>query len=218
MPEQPEPALPGRKREARANDTAILHAARAVFAGGNQDASMADVARRAGVGVGSIYRRYPTREALIAALHTHGVREAARLAHDVAEERSGPQGAVVAFVGRQIATATGPLLRPVGAVTPWPEGLAEATADLHRGLERLVALDLETGRVPRGFTAADVMQLLLHLRPILPLPRERADALHRRYLDLVAVGLAERAAAGDELTDGPTWDEWVGVWYDESRH
>src|SRR4030081_1931784 len=55
----------GRQAEARRNDRAGLDAAREVFAVHGPDASVAQVAARAGVGIGSLYRRYPTKEALL---------------------------------------------------------------------------------------------------------------------------------------------------------
>ncbi|MEU2199557.1 helix-turn-helix domain-containing protein [Isoptericola sp. NPDC019482] len=216
--ERADPPLPGRQREARANDTAVLAAAREVFAAQGHGASMADVARHAGVGVGSVYRRYPTKEALVEALRVHGVREAARLAAEVADEFAAPEqaadGAVGAFLTRQITGATGPILRPTGATGPLPKDLADATAELHAGLERLIAHDRAAGLLPSGFTTADVMQLLLHLRPTLPFPRAEADALHLRYLRLVLAGLRARAREDVGLGDGPSWDEWVGAWHD----
>lgn len=213
------PALPGRQREARANDTAILAAAREVFAAQGHGASVADVAQRAGVGVGSVYRRYPTKEALVEALHVSAVQEVADLAAAVADARDpgsdgSDDGAVAAFLARHITGATGPLLRPPGAQSPIPPELAEASDRLRAGLERLVAIDRAAHRVPDGFTAADVMQLVVHLRPPLPYSREQSDALHLRYLALVVRGLREEAAAGVALTDGPRWDEWVGAWHD----
>lgn len=211
--------LPGRQREARANDTAVLAAAREVFAAQGHGASMADVARQAGVGVGSVYRRYPTKEALVEALRLHGVREAARLAADVADEAEATgdgfdDGAVGTFLARQITGATGPLLRPTGDSGPLPPELAAVTHELHSGLERLVEHDRAAGLVPTGFSSADVMQLLLHLRPSLPFPRAAADALHLRYLAVVLAGLRARALEGADLSDGPSWDEWVGAWHD----
>lgn len=211
--------LPGRKREARANDTAVLAAAREVFAAQGHGASMADVARHAGVGVGSVYRRYPTKEALVEALHVQAVREAARLATEVADQCgtdavAEADGAVGTFLARQITGATGPILRPPGAGGPLPADLAAATRDLRVGLERLVAYDRAAGLLPAGFTTADVMQLLLHLRPALPFPRAEADALHLRYLRLVLAGLRSRAGDDAGLGDGPSWDAWVGAWHD----
>ncbi|MGC5167238.1 TetR/AcrR family transcriptional regulator [Luteimicrobium sp. DT211] len=213
-------ALPGRLREARANDTAVLDAAREVFSAQGESASMADIARRAAVGVASVYRRYPTKDALVEALRLDGVREVARLATDVADgldaappARDAP-GAVETFVAGHITGARGPLLRPVGTGRPLPPELAAASEELRVALERLVAHDRAAARIPAGFGAADVMQLLVHLRPPLPYPRPQVDALHLRYLALVVRGLREAAAEGATLEGGPRWDEWVGTWHD----
>lgn len=220
------PPLPGRQREARANDTAILAAAREVFALQGHGAPISEVAQRAGVGVGSVYRRYPTKEALVEALHVAAVEEVADLAatvadarqqatgSDVARDDPHDDGAVATFLARHITGATGPLLRPPGAQSPIPPELAAASDRLRAGLERLIALDRAERRVPEGFTPADVMQLVVHLRPPLPLPRAESDALHLRYLGLVVRGLREQVAAHARLADGPGWDEWVGAWHD----
>ncbi|MFJ5593275.1 TetR/AcrR family transcriptional regulator [Streptomyces noursei] len=57
----------GLRADARRNRQRILSAARAVFADHGIDAPMATVARRAGVGVATLYRRFPTRDALVRA-------------------------------------------------------------------------------------------------------------------------------------------------------
>src|SRR3954465_6174363 len=56
------------RADARRNRTAIVKAARAVFAKYGRDAQMDDVARRAKVGVGTLYRHFPTKDALLAAI------------------------------------------------------------------------------------------------------------------------------------------------------
>jgi AcrR family transcriptional regulator len=56
------------RADARRNREKILKAARAVFAEQGRDAQMDDVARRARVGVGTVYRHFPTKEALLRAL------------------------------------------------------------------------------------------------------------------------------------------------------
>nr|WP_246100024.1 helix-turn-helix domain-containing protein [Stackebrandtia endophytica] len=53
-----------RQAEAERNDRALLDAARAVLATDGAHASVAAIAKRAGVGIGSLYRRYPTKQAL----------------------------------------------------------------------------------------------------------------------------------------------------------
>ena len=64
-------AAPGERplrADARRNREKVLTAARDVFSEHGRDAQMDDVARRAGVGVGTVYRHFPTKEALIEAL------------------------------------------------------------------------------------------------------------------------------------------------------
>jgi AcrR family transcriptional regulator len=74
------------RADARRNRESILAAARTAFAEAGVDAQMEDVARRAGVGVGTVYRHFPTKEALIGELLDQKFRlllEGARLALDV---------------------------------------------------------------------------------------------------------------------------------------
>ena len=56
------------RADARRNRDRILEAAREAFAESGLDAQMEDLARRAGVGVGTVYRHFPTKEALVDAL------------------------------------------------------------------------------------------------------------------------------------------------------
>jgi AcrR family transcriptional regulator len=62
------PSTKPRRADAQRNHDAALAAARAVFAQAGTDAPMEDVARAAGVGKGTLYRRFPTREHLFAAI------------------------------------------------------------------------------------------------------------------------------------------------------
>ena len=56
------------RRDAERNRSRILAAARAVFAAEGLDASMASVARQAGVGIATIFRHFPAKEDLVAAV------------------------------------------------------------------------------------------------------------------------------------------------------
>jgi AcrR family transcriptional regulator len=59
----------GRRVDARRNRDRVLAAARAALTGGDQSLAMGAVARAAGVGVGTLYRHFPTREALVEAVY-----------------------------------------------------------------------------------------------------------------------------------------------------
>src|SRR3954469_10755329 len=68
------------------NRELLLEAAAAVFGGGGPDASLDAVARRAGVGIGTLYRHFPTREALFEAVYRHEVDQLGDLAERLATE------------------------------------------------------------------------------------------------------------------------------------
>ncbi|ROO51233.1 TetR family transcriptional regulator [Micromonospora sp. Llam0] len=69
-----EPARPRRQRaDAQRNEQALLEAAAAAFVASGVDVPVRDIATRAGVGVGTIYRHFPTRSDLIVAVFRHQV-------------------------------------------------------------------------------------------------------------------------------------------------
>lgn len=98
--------------DAQRNLRHVLSAARAVFGEQGYGAPMEEVARRARVGVGTVYRRFPNKEALvryIAAEETQRLTERAREALAVEEE---PWRALAGFVQRSAAAGAGRLLPP----------------------------------------------------------------------------------------------------------
>jgi AcrR family transcriptional regulator len=81
-------AEPVRKLRADAvrNRERVLEAAKAVFSAGGPDASLEAVARRAGVGIGTLYRHFPTREALFEAVYRREVQQLGELAEQLKSE------------------------------------------------------------------------------------------------------------------------------------
>jgi AcrR family transcriptional regulator len=72
------------RADARRNFDALLAAARTVFAEHGTEASLEEIARRAGVGIGTLYRNFPTRGALIEAVYIDGAEDLVRAAAEVA--------------------------------------------------------------------------------------------------------------------------------------
>ena len=70
------------RRDAERNRLLILSAARTVFAQRGLEASLDEVAREAGLGVGTVYRRFPNREALIDALFADGINTITRVVEE----------------------------------------------------------------------------------------------------------------------------------------
>jgi AcrR family transcriptional regulator len=73
------------RADARRNFDALLAAAREAFAENGTDASLEDIARRAGVGIGTLYRHFPTRQDLFEAVYVGGVEDLCGLATDTAD-------------------------------------------------------------------------------------------------------------------------------------
>src|SRR5438477_4707592 len=71
------------RADAVRNRERVLQAAKAVFSVGGPDASLEAVARRAGVGIGTLYRHFPTREALYEAVYRHEVEQLSELAEQL---------------------------------------------------------------------------------------------------------------------------------------
>lgn len=74
------------RADALRNRERVLEAAKAVFSAGGPDASLDAVARRAGVGIGTLYRHFPTREALFEAVYRREVQHLADLAEQLGAE------------------------------------------------------------------------------------------------------------------------------------
>jgi len=72
------------RADARRNFDALLAAARDAFAENGTDASLEDIARRANVGIGTLYRNFPTRQDLFEAVYVGGIEELCQAARDAA--------------------------------------------------------------------------------------------------------------------------------------
>ena len=81
---------PARRPRADAvrNRERVLAAAKAVFSKGGADASLEAVAKRAAVGIGTLYRHFPTREALFEAVYRREVQQLSELAEHLKDETS----------------------------------------------------------------------------------------------------------------------------------
>jgi AcrR family transcriptional regulator len=73
------------RADARRNFDALLNAARDAFAEHGSGASLEDIARRAGVGIGTLYRNFPTRQDLFDSVYVGEVEQLCRAAEEVAE-------------------------------------------------------------------------------------------------------------------------------------
>lgn len=173
------------RRDAAENRERVLAAAAEVFHEQGLQAGLEDVARRAGVGVATVYRRFPTREALLETL----LEDLLQVWVDEAERaRALPDG-------RGLAS----FLRAVAEVQAAPRGCAlrlysspaveQQRARVHDLMAALVADARQHGTCRVGVSVADLVGVLLALRGIREAPPSPTGPDWRRHLDLCLGGL-----------------------------
>ena len=88
MDNRPDQTTKRPRADALRNRERVLEAAKTVFSAGGPDASLEAVARQAGVGIGTLYRHFPTREALYEAVYRREVDQLGDLAEQLRSEAS----------------------------------------------------------------------------------------------------------------------------------
>ncbi len=173
------------RADARRNRERILQAAREVFAKSGIEAQIDDVARRAGVGVGTVYRHFPTKEALMVELVRQRFRVFAASAHE-ALARDGEPFAVFADMLRRNADG---LARDAGmqqVLTGAGEHIwaqAQTEVDELNGLTAaLIAHAQQAGTMRPDVRATDIGMLMCGLCATMTQSRPGFD--WRRHLEL----------------------------------
>ncbi|WP_207837274.1 TetR/AcrR family transcriptional regulator [Williamsia soli] len=92
------PPAPRKRADARRNQATLLDAAAAAFVESGVDAPVRDIATRAGVGVGTIYRHFPTRADLIVAVYRHQVEACAEAGPALLTNSTTPHTALRAWI------------------------------------------------------------------------------------------------------------------------
>jgi AcrR family transcriptional regulator len=95
---QSEQASPRKRADARRNEQALLNAAAAVFVTSGVEAPVRDIAAHAGVGMGTIYRHFPTRADLIIAVYQHQVQACAEAGPVLLAHSSSPHAALTQWI------------------------------------------------------------------------------------------------------------------------
>ena len=90
--------VPRRRADARRNERALLDAAAAVFVTSGVEAPVRDIAARAGVGMGTVYRHFPTRADLVVAVYRHQVEACAEAGVTCLADAATPYAALVRWI------------------------------------------------------------------------------------------------------------------------
>ena len=159
MPARP----PGPMRaDARRNRDLLLSAALTAFTEhGADDVSLEEIARRAGVGIGTLYRHFPTRQTLLESVYRDQVEALCALAADLLDAPS-PGDALGAWLRGMIAFSTTKrslVTSMLATMDTASELFSACSTEIRRAVESLLARAQDAGEIRRDIDAADVMRL-----------------------------------------------------------
>jgi AcrR family transcriptional regulator len=198
------------RRDAERNRQRILEAAREAFAEGGLAVTLDEIAHRAGVGVGTVYRRFPDKEELIDALFEERIGELVAMAEASLRQDDAWEG-LVGF------------LETVTALHACDRGLKEVALSGAHGLERvgrarqlmfplvtrLVARAQEQGSLRADLQPTDLPLLQLMLGSLSDCTREVEPEVWRRFLGILTDGLRTSRDAPTPLACGGLAPEQV---------
>jgi AcrR family transcriptional regulator len=194
-PDQPERPL---RRDAAQNRERLLRAAFDLFAEQGPEVGVNEIARRAGVGPGTLYRRFPTKEALVDELYEVVLDEMlAAIRQSLAGDVPGEAlEQCLRRLGEIMAAHRGCLARLFAAR---PAGAADRAPEWWAAVEAMLVQAKSAGRVRPQIAIPDVRLCLISLRCVVEETVADTPDLWRRHLDLLLAGLRPagvEAAAG----------------------
>jgi AcrR family transcriptional regulator len=171
------------RADARRNRERVLEAARAGFGAKGREAHLEDVARRAKVGVGTVYRHFPTKDALLEALAREQFEILTRWALE-AEAMPDPWAAFHAMIwrGAELQASDRALMEAVAAFKP---SVAAQAEELHASVERLMRRAQAQGAMRADASGEDVRLMMCGLGSVMQMSGEG----WRRYLTVMLDGL-----------------------------
>jgi AcrR family transcriptional regulator len=189
------------RRDAERNRQRILRAAAEVFTQRGLDATLDDVARQAGVGVGTVYRRFPDKETLVGELFQDRIDAMVAVAED-AYAAPDPWLALVSFLEYAAATMAGDLgLRQLMMFATYgKDRVAYARERMRPVVARLVERAQAEGALRQDFAPTDVPMIVFLLSSVAEYAGPVEPDIWRRYLGLIIDGMR---VCRDGVTDLP---------------
>ena len=182
-------AGPGPRRlraDAERNRTAIVAAAREVFAEHGLEAPLEEIAQRAGVGIATLYRRFPAREHLVAAALLEKVTQYADAASQ-ATAASDPWAGFTEYVRRicELQAADRGLSDLLSMTLAADERIEQLRAAANAQVVSLIDRAKAAGKLRADFVGEDLLLLLIASAAVGQLTRADAPDAWRRFVALV---------------------------------
>jgi AcrR family transcriptional regulator len=182
------------RADALRNRDRLLEAAKIVFSAGGPDASLQAVARTAGVGIGTLYRHFPTREALFEAVYRHEVQQLADLAERLKKDRRPIEAlrqwmrSIVKFV----ATKRGMSTALAFAIAKDSDLVSDSSDRLTRAIGLLLEQAVAAGEVRSDVSSEDLLRAIVGMCYTHDQPGWQKNVL--RLVDIFVDGLRNRGA------------------------
>lgn len=182
------------RSDAKRNRDALVTAARELFEERGLDAPLKDIAARAGVAIGTLYNRFPTRDDLIAAAVADRV-EAGTVIAEQALTLSDPWESFTVLVERICALqASDRILGELALRGPPSDALARAREHGHALMRRIITRAQEAGALRPDWTLEDIAFITWSHSSVVAATASVAPDLWRRNLALIMDGLRAKAA------------------------
>jgi AcrR family transcriptional regulator len=182
------------RKDAARNRALLVQAGREVFAQRGLDASLDDVARHAGLGVGTAYRHFANKHELAQAIFADAVDRIIQTAQDAAALDDPWQGLVAFIESAAEAQTTDRGLRELLMGVHDPEEIAKVNERIREPLIRTVERAKRAGAVRPDVQASDIGVAVLLLCTIADVTTEVAPGHWRRYLPMLLDGLRSGSA------------------------
>jgi AcrR family transcriptional regulator len=188
------------RRDAERNRQRILAAAAEVFSERGLDATLDEVARAAGVGVGTVYRRFPDKESLVQELFRDRIDALVAVAEEACTAAEPWQG-LVSFLEYSVSAMAADLgLRQMMTYATYGgEQVCYAREAMRPVVSRLVERAQAAGDLRRDLAATDIKLITLMLASVAEYSAGVRPDMWRRYLVLLLDGLRPSRETASEL-------------------
>jgi AcrR family transcriptional regulator len=197
---------PNLRKDAERNRGLLLEAARELIAEQGIEAPLEEIARRAGVGIGTLYRRFASREELIEALFAVKVEEYVRASEQGLGAEDPWQG-FCAYVQRICAMQAEDrgFTDVLSGTFPRVPGLEARRAEVRSNVKELIRRAQKAGGLRPDFVFGDLYWVLMANGTYLQATRDVAPGAWKRYVALIVDGL--RAERAGDLPPPPSDDK-----------